>query len=181
MGILQGSSGADAEFPFAFYDASGNPILAHVFNNVGGGLTDEVKVRLPGGVFTNATIANIVEWGQGIYALRLTATETAVAGKAGIHALRNGGDGSVYRHWETIDPLIIYGINYVNSMLDNCSYNASNMLTSGRIRVFISAAALAAASPGAGDGVNGEVYRFTITAVDGGGGKPSSYKMSRTL
>lgn len=86
-----GASGAQAEIPFSLFDSTtGLPVLSHVFVNAGAGLTAEVKVRLPGGSFTNTTIANIVEWGNGQYALQLTALQTANPGKVSIYVVVSG-------------------------------------------------------------------------------------------
>lgn len=75
-----GASGAQAEIPFSLYDTTtGAPILAHSFS------AGEVKVKLPGVAYANATVGNIVEWGNGQYVLQLTALETANPGKVSIY------------------------------------------------------------------------------------------------
>ena len=76
------------EMPFHL-PSSANPLVGvtgHAWNDAGGGLTDELKFRLPGGAYTNATIANIVEKGFGDYAYRLTQAQTANAGFAYLYA-----------------------------------------------------------------------------------------------
>lgn len=86
-----GASGALAELPFSLYnDTTGAPVIGHTFVDAGGGLTAEVKLRLPAGTFANSTIANIVEWGNGQYALQLTAGQTVTAGKVSIYVLVTG-------------------------------------------------------------------------------------------
>lgn len=89
--IAIGASGAQAEIPFSLYDdTTGLPVTGHTFVDVGSGFTAEVKVRIPGGAFANTTIANIVEWGNGQYALQLTAGQTASAGKVSIYVSISG-------------------------------------------------------------------------------------------
>jgi hypothetical protein len=64
-------------------------------------------------------------------------------------------------------------------MLDNTVYDANGLLTSGRLRVFATAAALAAATDG-GSG-QGEVATLTITATPESGvsGQPATFKVTR--
>jgi hypothetical protein len=80
-----GASGAQAEIPFSLFDnTTGAPVTGHAW------IAGEVKVRVPGGSFVNATIGNIVEWGNGQYALQLTALQTASPGKVSIYVLVTG-------------------------------------------------------------------------------------------
>lgn len=76
-----GASGTLAEVPFSLYDGDGAPVSGYSWTDAGGGLTAQVQVFVPGGSFTNATIANIVSKGNGQYALQLTAGQTATPGK----------------------------------------------------------------------------------------------------
>jgi hypothetical protein len=86
-----GASGAQAELPFSLYDDStGAPVTGHSWVDAGGGLTAELQLRVPAGSYTNSTIANIVEWGNGQYALQLTSGETATAGKVAIYISISG-------------------------------------------------------------------------------------------
>lgn len=80
MTIDVGASGSQAEIPFSLYDdATGAPVTGRVW------IAGDVKVRLPGVAYANATVGNIVEWGNGQYALQLTAGQTANPGKASIY------------------------------------------------------------------------------------------------
>lgn len=75
-----GSSGNLAEAPFSLYDSTTlAPITGHTF------VVGEVRVRLPGGAFADADVANVTEWGHGQYGLKLTTTQTANAGQVGIY------------------------------------------------------------------------------------------------
>lgn len=78
------------------------------------------------------------------------------------------------------DVADVAGLLHRNSMVDNTTY-VSNFLISARIRVFANAAALASATPGAANGANGEIRRYTLTGIDEGGGKVGSFKISRDL
>ena len=68
-----------------------------------------------------------------------------------------------------------------NSMIDQVSYGGVGLLTSARLRAWDNATDAGAASPGSGNGADGEDFRATITAVDAGGGTFSSFKLVRTL
>jgi len=81
------SSGNESELPFTLYDEStGLAITGHSFVDAGGGLTSDVKVYTPGESWTNATTANIVEWGLGQYGLKLSSAETADDGVVAVRA-----------------------------------------------------------------------------------------------
>ncbi len=67
------------------------------------------------------------------------------------------------------------------AMIDNVTYGDSALLTIARERIFDSSAALAAAVAGHSDNTDGEIYRYTITAVDATGGEFTSWKKTRTL
>lgn len=75
----------------------------------------------------------------------------------------------------------ILGLMHDNSLLDNFVYGSNNLVTSCRQRDFVDASALAAATPGAGNGADSEVRRYAISAVDAGSGQISSFKKSRSL
>lgn len=75
---------------------------------------------------------------------------------------------------------ILRGLIQQNFMLDTTVYNADNLLTSGRIRIFTTKAEVDAATDG---GVGqGEIAIFTVTAVAEGGDASllKSYKVVRT-
>lgn len=77
----------------------------------------------------------------------------------------------------------IRGLLQENALLDNVVNNAGGFMTSGRVRVFASQAALNAATPGAANGAEGEVRRFLVTSVPTvvGGALLSNYKLERDL
>ncbi len=80
--IAVGASGEEAACPFSLVVTStGLGTAGHAWNDVGGGLTDELKVRIPGGAYANATIARIVEIGGGNYEYQLTSAESVAGGK----------------------------------------------------------------------------------------------------
>lgn len=77
-----------AEIPF-FLPLSSDPLGAtgltgHVFT------LGEVQLRLPGGSFGNATVANIVEKGFGRYCVQLQSSQTMMAGLAYVQATVSG-------------------------------------------------------------------------------------------
>lgn len=76
MAILKGSSGSDAEFPFAIYDNDNVPQNGYSFS------TGDVKYRAPGGSLVDADVANIKPCGNGQYVLQLTGAQTAAEGAA---------------------------------------------------------------------------------------------------
>lgn len=104
--IPAGASGAAAELLFSLVDSSsGAGKTSHVWNDVGGGLTNELKIQLPSaaGVYGNAIIARIVERGGGTYGYQLAASETAVAGPVLFYPNVVGHDGSALTaSWERI-------------------------------------------------------------------------------
>ena len=71
--IVKGSSGVAAEVVFTVTNSAG-PVTARTW------AAGELKVAAPGGTFVNATVANIVSRGLGVWTLQLTATETAGVG-----------------------------------------------------------------------------------------------------
>lgn len=177
--ILLGASGAQAEIEFSLTDASG-PVTGKSWS------TGELKLRLPGGTFSNATVANIVEYGLGKYALQLTAAETATAGKAAVSPNVTGVYENNQAFTETISLIgqkldIIAGLLHLNSRLDNITYNGSGLMTAARLRVFASAAAANSATAGAADNADSEVYRFLIAGVDDGSGALGNYKLTKVL
>jgi hypothetical protein len=61
---------------------------------------------------------------------------------------------------------IIFGMLYDNAMLDETVYGTKGVLLTGRVRLFATPAAAAAATEGAADDAEGEWARFEITATD---------------
>ena len=100
--INKGYSGKDAEFPFHLPSSSNplTPVTGHSFSS------GEVKIRVAGGSLVNANVANVVEIGNGDYALQLTSTESGTTGKAFIYV--NVSGAQVYSGFE--DILDIAGI-----------------------------------------------------------------------
>lgn len=60
---------------------------------------------------------------------------------------------------------VVFGALYANAILDETVYNTKGVLTSGRVRLFSTPAAAAAATEGAADDSEGEWARFEITAT----------------
>jgi hypothetical protein len=58
---------------------------------------------------------------------------------------------------------VILGLMYGNAVLDNTGFNGKGLLTSGRVRLFATPAAAAAATDGAADDAQGEWARFVLT------------------
>lgn len=104
--IPKGATGAAAEIPFSLVATADNTGTAsHSWNDVGSGLTDELKVQLPDGVGTwvNATIAQIVDRGSGNYGYQLAASETDVAGIVAIYPNVSGHYGdALSARWDRI-------------------------------------------------------------------------------
>ena len=71
---------------------------------------------------------------------------------------------------------LIRGMTQSNYVLDNTTYNASGLLTAGRMRIFPSAVSAAAATPG-GSG-QGELASFSV-AVTAVGAEASFYRVVR--
>lgn len=93
--IHVGASGGEAPLPFDMLDAAGDFVLGYVWNDIGGGLTDDLLVRLPGAsLYTTTTVARITEHGDGGAHYELTAAESATAGK-------------VYYRWLPSQALVI--------------------------------------------------------------------------
>ena len=61
---------------------------------------------------------------------------------------------------------VIFGMLYDNAMLDETTYGSKGVLLSGRVRLFSTPAAAAAATEGAADDAEGEWARFEITATE---------------
>lgn len=104
--IPKDATGAAAELPFSLVNSTtGAGTASHSWNDVGSGLTDELKVQLPDGVGTwvNATIAQIVDRGSGNYGYQLAAGESDVAGIVSIYPNVSGHDGdALSARWDRI-------------------------------------------------------------------------------
>jgi hypothetical protein len=85
--IPQGGSGAAAPLTYALAQPDGTPITAVTWNDVGGGITDWFKVRLPGGAYANTTIARHVHIGGGIWQYELASAETGTVGRVYYYAI----------------------------------------------------------------------------------------------
>lgn len=80
--IPLGSSGVQAQLPFAMFDGSSEPLLDWSWFDVGGGITSDFLVRHAGAtVYTNATIARLFQHGDGFGHYELTRAESLTAGK----------------------------------------------------------------------------------------------------
>jgi hypothetical protein len=62
----------------------GSPITGHTFSS------GEVKICVPGGSYTNATLGDIAEIGNGLYTLAIHGTETANRGKVFVYVNVSG-------------------------------------------------------------------------------------------
>lgn len=82
--------------------------------------------------------------------------------------------GTVTARLETDIPRML-GLQQHLYMLDNTSYDGAGLMTSGRIRIFASQAALNSANPGSIDDADGEIYRYQITATAASPGKADDY------
>ena len=75
----------------------------------------------------------------------------------------------------------ILGLVQDNFMLDEQTYDAENLLLTGRIRVFASAGALAAATRDAADGTDSEIARYNVTVGSAVAGQANDYRVAREL
>ncbi len=104
--IILGASGTGAALPFSLIlTATGAGVPGHVWNDVGGGITDQFKLQLSSGrgTYSNTTIARIIEVGGGNYEYQLTAGEAAALGKVYYYpnvALHDGD--ALSARWEDI-------------------------------------------------------------------------------
>ncbi len=73
------------------------------------------------------------------------------------------------------------GLLHENAIIDQISYGDSNLIISARERIFASAAAANAATPGASNNADGEVFRNTVTVIQTSDGQWSSFKKVRAL
>ncbi len=80
-----------------------------------------------------------------------------------------------------IDITRILGLSQDNYMLDNTTYDIAGLLLTGRVRVFASAVALAAASDGAADGADSEIARYSVTVIAAIAGQADDYRFEREL
>lgn len=78
------------------------------------------------------------------------------------------------------DVTAILALLHQNSMVDNQTYSG-NDLTGFRLRKFADAAALAAATPGAADGADGEIYRFIGVATYVSAGKADMFTLQQVF
>lgn len=136
---------------------------------------------------------NEVDAKNAIRGMAGTALPNVAAGGAGGIFIRGTGAGEINQSSNgTIDVNVvggafldtlqdIVGLLHENSMIDNVSYADGNLIVSARKRQFADQTALNAASPGSPNGTDGEIARWTVTAVDGGSGQFTSWKQERTL
>jgi hypothetical protein len=75
----------------------------------------------------------------------------------------------------------IFGLLQENAMIDNIIFGSNNLILSARVRVFADSTTLASAVAGHSNGADGEIERYTITAVDIGAGQFSSFTKARNL
>ncbi len=122
--------------------------------------------------------------GAGNYTYQLTVGDTDTEGSIKLKVDKTGTNVYIY---ETdiydVEPEIeiILGMLHLNSKLDLTVFNVNGLMTSARLRVFEDATACDASTLDAADDADGEIYRFTITAVEQGTARVASYKMTRAL
>lgn len=121
--ILVAASGIQAACPFSLIDGNGNPVAGKTWNNVGGGLTDELKVYLPStGSYANADRTRIFDLGSGDYEYRLTALETATAGKVYYKTNVSGYDNRA--RWEDVVNVSVNTAAIATAVWDEVIENA---------------------------------------------------------
>lgn len=166
--------GQPEKIVFYVFDLDGQPKTGLAFTNA------QIQVSQNGGAPANSTGTN-GEIGLGQYWYLPAAAEVnSYVGPIAICALTKVGvsnAGFASDHVEV--PSALH--RAPNSMLDNCTYNFRKFLTGGRVRIFESAAALAAAVAGHADGVDGEIYRYTYVGTDRGDGVSSAFTISQEL
>lgn len=153
-----------------------------------------VLFKKPGSAAVAVTGTLTADGLDGLFYVELTLAQTNVQGNGGY----SWGDGGVsvisntdtikFTQFEnTISAAVLAGFVRVagllreNSMLDNITYGSNNMIVIGRLRCFADATALGAAVAGHANGADGEIARYTVSAVDATGGQFSSWKFAQTL
>jgi hypothetical protein len=149
-----------------------------------------VVVRKSGGTFAAAagTFAN-VGGVDGEWEYVFTQGETNVdANQLIVKATKTGfNPASAIEQLDSPTLRNIYGLQRRNSLLDggfgspNVQYNGNGIMTFGRLRVFKSAADLAAAVAGHADNADNEVARYTFVGTDTGGGLLAQFTATEVL
>lgn len=143
---------------------------AGLTNNTGGALTSLTEVRQPSvsDLLTQALAQTAAE--AAIAAQEpLTIDATGLATSAALATVDANVDTLLTRLGAN-DVAILKGLLTGNYLLDggagasSAVYDANGCMTAGRIRVFANAAATGAASAGAANGAEAEIYRVDITA-----------------
>ena len=144
----------------------------------------DFKISKNGAAFGNAA-GTVTEMSLGWYKMVFAAADLdtlgplaiELSGEAGVDTLHTTVE--VVHHDPYADIAIIKGLSQGNIVIDGGdgvltgpTYDASGMMTAGRIRVFVTAAAAEAATAGQAAGAGGELAAFTI-ATTGANGRPA--------
>lgn len=103
--IIKGATGFGAGLPFSLINSTtGAGTAGHSWNDIGGGITDELEVILVDGSSHAVVIANITEIGDGDYEYRIaSSTPTSSEGKIYYRPQVSGHEET--RRWEdVVDP-----------------------------------------------------------------------------
>ncbi len=191
--------------PIPFYDLDGNLLTGQTFLTASGEVF-YYNSTTNAWVASNANAFELA--GSGAYGLQFTQAETNFDTILGVKLVK-AGYATQYL-WVPVDntPDVavaeigtlatavaavslqvsrVLGLLHHNSLVDGGAgeteptYSITKVLLSARVRVFASAVALAAATKGAADGADSEVFRYVITGEDIGTGLMKSYQMSEAL
>jgi hypothetical protein len=149
-------------------------------------------VRLTGGNVTDCMIAHsemhgCTGWGVNVGAgVNETVIRDNALGNNTLGDINNEGTGTVQKNNEqyakNADMVRVLGLTQDNFMLDEQTYDSEGLLLTGRVRIFASAGALAAASAGNADNADGEIARYNIgPVVAATPGRPTDFRVAREL
>lgn len=163
--------------PIIVYDLDGVPKTGLAYTNAAS--AHQIQISINGAAPVDAAGA-IVESGLGIYYYTMDASEMTLLGFIVIVLAAKTGTSQAAFGSDTIT--LPDGLHRApNSILDNATYNTRKFLTGARVRIFASHTALAAATVGHADGVDGEIYRFTYVGVDRGDGVAADFTIGQVL
>lgn len=132
---------------------------------------------------TQAAVASALTAIEADIAAALTSTLSGIT--AGANSVNAHTDAALVPIASTLARIL--AIHGDNSLLDggpgfpNVRYNAKRLMLGARLRVFASAAALAAATAGADNDDDGEIYRWSMTGADNGIGLDGTFSRARDL
>ncbi len=184
--ILTDTAAIDARLPADPADES-NQLAAHAVTqaDVAGvqSDTDNIQTRLPTALNAGRMRSHIEAMNADVITSTVIATDAIGADElatSAVNEIRDSiiSDGTPFRG---ADIARILGLAQDNYMLDNTSYDANGLLLTGRVRVFASAVALAAATDGAADGADSEIARYSVTTIAAVSGQADDYRFEREL